>query len=427
MTGPAGSSARSGLTATGMVLAVLSAGTFGTSGIAGSALIGSGWSPAAAAVARLGRAAVLLAVPALLQLRGRRALLRQGAGKVTTYGLIAIGGGQLFYFNAIEYMPIGIIWGLLEAVSLAIYFLLSAAGTEETLPPLVMAWSGLSVGAAFLAVAGGLGIVPLAARASDVELLHRHLSWIVPVLELSLVAAVIAYTAGIAAARRLGAKLASLIGIAEVFFAVLYAWLLLGQRPSPMEFTVGAFMLVGVILVRADENGALAGVMQVVMLGQHVIAEIVGGVTPHRVDVIAVALSVVVLDEQRRTLDAEVVPVAARGAARPGEGEVIEPGAFDGAQLDPGHLVGQPSRERPDQRAELVKLLPGQLAGGQAPGTGADVAEQVPFVLGEVVVGFGAEHGVGPFGVTDPGHHPGGEVRRRAMVNDRGVPLGGVQ
>jgi drug/metabolite transporter (DMT)-like permease len=309
MTGPA-SSARSGPAATGIALAVLSAGTFGTSGIAGSALIGSGWSPAAAAVARLGGAAVLLAVPALLQLRGRWALLRQGAGKVTIYGLIAIGGGQLFYFNAIEYMPIGIalvfeylgvvlvvgwlwasgaqrprwltvagviaviaglallvdlpgparirpigfVWGLLEAVSLAAYFLLSAAGTEESLPPLVMAWSGLSVGAAFLAAAGGLGVVPLAARASDVELLHRHLSWLVPVLELSVVAAVIAYTAGIAAARRLGAKLASLIGIAEVFFAVLYAWLLLGQRPSALEFTGGACILAGVLLVRADEN-----------------------------------------------------------------------------------------------------------------------------------------------------------------------------
>jgi hypothetical protein len=48
----------------------------------------------------------------------------------------------------------------------------------------------------------------------------------VPVLELSLVSGVIAYTAGIAAARQLGARLASFIGMAEVIFAVLYAWLL---------------------------------------------------------------------------------------------------------------------------------------------------------------------------------------------------------
>ena len=88
----------------------------------------------------------------------------------------------------------------------------------------------------------------------DAELLHLGVSWIVPVLELSLVAAVIAYVAGIAAARRLGAKLASFTGIAEVFFAVLYAWLLLGQLPSHMEFAGGAFMLAGVILVRVDET-----------------------------------------------------------------------------------------------------------------------------------------------------------------------------
>ena len=85
-------------------------------------------------------------------------------------------------------------------------------------------------------------------------LLAVPISWIVPVLELSLVSAVIAYVAGIAAARRLGARLASFAGMAEVFFAVLYAWLLLGQTPSALDFTGGAFTLGGVILVRIDET-----------------------------------------------------------------------------------------------------------------------------------------------------------------------------
>jgi threonine/homoserine efflux transporter RhtA len=39
--------------------------------------------------------------------------------------------------------PAGIMWGLGEAVSLAVYFLLSAAVGEAVLPPLVMAWGGL--------------------------------------------------------------------------------------------------------------------------------------------------------------------------------------------------------------------------------------------------------------------------------------------
>ncbi len=301
---------RSGPAATGIALAVLSAGTFGTSGIFASALINTGWSPAAAAIVRLGGAAFLLAVPAVVQLRGRWALLRREAAKVVIYGLVAVAGGQLFYFNAIESIPIGlavlleylgvvlvvgwlwgvrgqrpgrltvagvvtaiaglallvgmagsarlstagIMWGLLEAVSLAASFLLAAAAGETVLPPLVMAWAGLSVGAAFLAVAGGSGVLHVTATADGVELLHRQVSWIVPVLELSLVSTAIAYVAGIAAARRLGAKLASFTGMAEVFFAALYAWLLLGQLPSPVELAGGALMLSGVILVRVDEN-----------------------------------------------------------------------------------------------------------------------------------------------------------------------------
>ena len=55
--------------------------------------------------------------------------------------------------------PIGITWGLLDAVSLAAYFLISAASSEQDLPPLVMAWSGMCVGAAFLAVAAGTGLL----------------------------------------------------------------------------------------------------------------------------------------------------------------------------------------------------------------------------------------------------------------------------
>jgi drug/metabolite transporter (DMT)-like permease len=293
-----------------MALAVLSAGTFATSGIFASALITAGWSPAAAAIARLGGAAVLLTIPALVQVRRRWGLLRREAGRVLIFGLVAMAGGQLCYFNAIESIPIGlavlleylgvvlvagwlwavhaqrpgrltaagagtaiaglallaglagsaqhgsagILWGLGEAVSLAVYFLLSAAAGDQVLPPLVMAWAGLGTGAAVLAVAGWAGGLRVAASADDVVLLDRHLSWVIPVAGLALVSAVIAYVAGIAAARRLGARLASFTGMTEVLFAAGYAWLLLGQRPSPAEFTGGALMLAGVILVRADEN-----------------------------------------------------------------------------------------------------------------------------------------------------------------------------
>jgi drug/metabolite transporter (DMT)-like permease len=300
---------RPALGGTGLTLAVLSAATFGTSGTFASSLINAGWSPAAAVIVRIALSALVLTVPALLQLRGRWALLRRGAGRMAAYGLVAVAGCQLFYFNAIERMPvgvallleylgavlvvgwlwlrhgqrprrltvagavtaiaglamvlnlagsarldpIGVMWGLLAAVGLAIYFLLSAAVDEEPLPPVVMAWGGMCVGAAVLAALGWLGVLSMTATASNVDFLGHRVSWIVPVLGLSLVAAVIAYVAGIGAARRLGAKLASFIGMAEVLFAVLFAWLLLGQLPSAVQFVGGAFILAGVTLVRLDE------------------------------------------------------------------------------------------------------------------------------------------------------------------------------
>jgi drug/metabolite transporter (DMT)-like permease len=287
----------------------VSAAAFGTSGAFASSLIGAGWSPAAAVLARISLAALILTVPALVQLRGRWPVLRRAAPRVAAYGLAGVAGCQLFYFNAVARMPvgvallleylgtilvvgwlwlrhaqrprrltvagaaasiaglilvlnltgtaginaIGVMWGLLAAVALAIYFLLSAANDAEPLPPIVMAWAGMCVGAVVLGLVGGIGVLPMTASSRPVDFLHHHVSWVVPVLGLSLVAAVIAYVTGIGAARRLGAKLASFIGMAEVLFAIVFAWLLLGQLPSAMQFLGGAFILAGVTLVRVDE------------------------------------------------------------------------------------------------------------------------------------------------------------------------------
>jgi drug/metabolite transporter (DMT)-like permease len=292
----------------GLILAVVSAATFGTSGTFAASLIAAGWSPAAAVVTRVAVAALLLTVPALLQLRGRWAQLRRAAPQVAAYGLVAVAGCQLCYFNAIERMPvgvallleylgavlvvgwlwlrhgqrprrltiagtvaaiaglamvlnlagsarlspIGVMWGLLAAAGLAAYFLLSAAGAEP-LPPIAMAWAGMLTGAAALGALGWTGLLPMTATTRNVDFLHHQVSWLVPVLGLSLVAAAIAYVAGIGAARRLGAKLASFVGMAEVLFAVLFAWLLLSQLPSAVQVAGGAFILAGVALVRLDE------------------------------------------------------------------------------------------------------------------------------------------------------------------------------
>src|SRR5436305_219375 len=170
----------------GLGLAIFSALAFSTSGALAKSLIDAGWSPAAAVTARISIAALVLALPGLMSMRGRWHILRRQGGMVAAYGLIAVAGAQLFYFNAIQTLPVG--------VALMLEY---------------------------------LGIV--------------------------LVAALIAYLAGIAAARMLGAKLASFAGLAEVVFAVLIAWLLLGQLPTPVQLGGGALIVAGIALVRIDE------------------------------------------------------------------------------------------------------------------------------------------------------------------------------
>lgn len=292
----------------GLGFASLSAATFGSSGPFAASLLEAGWTPGAAVTVRVAAAALILTVPAMLQLRGRRALLRRGSRTVVAYGLLAVAGCQLCYFNALAHVSVGValmleysgallvvlwlwlrhgqqprrltvggaslavvglvlvldligdqrldlvgvLWGLGAAVGLAVYFVLSA-GTDEPLPPLVVAWGGLTVGALALLAAGTSGVLEIQAPLGDVTLLQTRVGWLVPVVGLALIAAVVAYVSGIAAARLLGARLAAFVGLTEVLFGVAFAYLLLGQVPVPVQLVGGALVLAGIALVRWDE------------------------------------------------------------------------------------------------------------------------------------------------------------------------------
>jgi drug/metabolite transporter (DMT)-like permease len=291
----------------GFALAVASGAAFGTSGSFGSSLISAGWTPGAAVTARVVVAALVLTVPALVQLRSTRPSAR-GLRSIVLYGTLAVAGAQLCYFNAVQHLsvaiallleysgvllvigwmwarhghrprrltliggavallglvlvldlagahdvdPAGVLWGLGAAVGLAVYFVISSA-TDDALPPLVVAWGGLTVAAAVLGGAILVGALPVHATHSDVVLLRHHVSWIVPVLGMSVIAAAFAYVTGIAAARLLGAKVASFVGLTEVLFAVTFAWLLLGQRLDAIQAIGAAFVVGGIALVRWDE------------------------------------------------------------------------------------------------------------------------------------------------------------------------------
>ena len=293
----------------GLVLAVLSAATFGTSGTFATTLIDTGWSAGAAVTARLLIAALVLTVPAVVVLRGRWSLLWSSSRSVAAYGVVAVAVAQVCYFNAVQHLSVGIallleylgtvlivgwlwvrhgqrprrltvggiavvvvglalvlninghqhidlvgvLWGAGAAVGLATYFVVSAK-SHDGIPPIAMAWAGMTVGAACLLLLGVVGALPLRASTQDVQFLDHRMSWLVPVLGLSLVAAAFAYATGIHAAQALGAKVASFVGLSEVLFAVVFAWVMLGQQLRPLQIVGGALVLTGVAIVRSDET-----------------------------------------------------------------------------------------------------------------------------------------------------------------------------
>lgn len=299
---------RGGYGGIGLVFALLSAATFAMSGPLASALIEAGWSPAAAVTARIGTAALVLTIPAVLVLRHARGALRHAAGPVLLYGTVAVAGCQLAFFNAVAHLSVGVallleylgsvlvvgwlwlrhgqrprrltvagagaavlglllvldvtgsgdldvvgvLWGLAAAVGLATFFIVSAS-TDNKLPAIPMAWASMLIGSGLLIVLGAAGLVPLQANTSDVLLLDHATSWLVALAGLVVISAVIAYVTGIGAARRLGAKVASFVGLTEVLFAVLFAWLMLGQLPRPIQLVGGVFIVAGVAMVRLDE------------------------------------------------------------------------------------------------------------------------------------------------------------------------------
>src|SRR4051794_26492463 len=94
-------------TAGGLLLAVVSAASFGVSGSLASRLMDGGWSPGAIVLVRVGLAALVLAPFGLAAVRGRWTLLRRNALVLIGYGVVAVAGAQFCYFSAVAHMQVG--------------------------------------------------------------------------------------------------------------------------------------------------------------------------------------------------------------------------------------------------------------------------------------------------------------------------------
>ncbi len=292
----------------GLVLALVSAFSFGLSGALARPLLDAGWSAGSVVLVRIAVGALIVVPFGIRSLRGDWSLLTRNARLVVTYGVLAVAGAQFCYFSAVSSMQVGpallieytapaavvvwlwlrhaqrpglvtlggaavcalglvlvldlfsgsdlsaagVLWALGAMVGCAAYFLIGADDTTG-LPPLALAAGGLVVGAVALGFLGLIGLMPM--RAADVTLTYAGVetSFWLPLALLGLMTAAVAYVAGIGAARVLGSRLASFVALSEVVAGVAWAWLLLGELPGPVQLFGGALILVGVVGVKLGE------------------------------------------------------------------------------------------------------------------------------------------------------------------------------
>src|SRR4051812_29173054 len=293
----------------GLLLALVSAVSFGLSGSLARGLIDVGWSPGAVVLARIAIGAIVVAPLAARALRARWGLLRRNVRIVLQYGAVPVAGTQFAFFSAVAAMDVGpallieytapaavvvwlwlrhrerprrltvvgagiaaaglvlvldllsgaalalggVLWALAAMLGAATYFVMSA-DTRTGVPPLALAGGGLAVGAVGLGVLGVVGVLPMRATTASPRYAGEAVAWWLPFAGLGIVTAAIAYTTGIAASRRLGSRLASFVALLEVVAAVIFAWLLLNQQPGTLQYVGGALILAGVIVVKLGER-----------------------------------------------------------------------------------------------------------------------------------------------------------------------------
>jgi drug/metabolite transporter (DMT)-like permease len=292
-----------------LIFALLSAATFGVSGPFAKSLIESGWSPGGAVFARVAGGALVMMVIALATQWPRLRQVSTHTRTVLRYGVFAISGVQLCFFNAVQHLSVGVAllleylapiivigwvwitkgarpsvqtllgaavaligaavvidvfgsaeisavgvaWGLAAAACLAVYFVISERADGD-LHPVVLAASGLTVSAVVIGALGLVGVLPLHFSASNAVVADHSVNVWLPVVVLVLVSTVIAYLTGIAAITLLGPTIGSLVALTEVLCAVVAAWILVGESVTALQAVGGAAIIAGLVLARLGQS-----------------------------------------------------------------------------------------------------------------------------------------------------------------------------
>lgn len=300
----------------GLLWALLAAGLWGTLSITGKWLLDYALTPVGIMAARATAAAIVLGVILLVVRPARLLVARRDLAYFALYGLVSVAGNYLAYFLALYYLdailavtlfyaypamatllswavlkepldlrralplpvtfvgcalvaglfgagqvaahPAGIAWALLGAATFALYPLFGRWGMARYSPWTVLFYS-IACGALWLhLIRAGVCILSPADGALCGQLPSLEpgqLPFWAGLLYLALGPTLGAYGSYLQSVRRLEVRQASLVTTLELVITVVLAYLLLGERPSAVQWAGAALIFGAVLWVRVERRG----------------------------------------------------------------------------------------------------------------------------------------------------------------------------
>lgn len=149
--------------------------------------------------------------------------------------------------------PIGVLFAVAAAVTLAVYFLVGERQVGATSPMAVAFWTMLFA-AAFWAFFSGWWELEPSTFAAPVQLGGAHGSFelplILPLLATVLFGSFLAFAFSFLALKHLTATAAGIAASSEVLFAFAVAWLWLGEGLDPLQSIGALVVLAGIVLAQ---------------------------------------------------------------------------------------------------------------------------------------------------------------------------------
>ncbi|WLD57159.1 EamA family transporter [Salinispirillum sp. LH 10-3-1] len=162
-------------------------------------------------------------------------------------------GALLEVWNGLSLDPIGLLLAAGAAACQAGFFLLSDAAKEDTPPLALIALGGLIAFAVMTVIAQPWNL-PWHLLGGQIVIAGVSTSALVSVVWLGVISTALAYVTGVAAIRRLSPPVAGGVAYLEVVTAILLAWIMLGQALNSVQILGAVIVVFGAYLAQRSAS-----------------------------------------------------------------------------------------------------------------------------------------------------------------------------